>query len=113
MSGHSYVLEVMFLEIVKIFKKPNSKLIVFKLSLDEDCLITKASLEGDFFAYRPEVVDESMDSLKGLKPDELLAEELCKKLMQSYIIGVEESDLLTFLKEVFEEGRMKCVKSLK
>lgn len=96
-----------------MFKKPTSKLIIFKLTLSDDCSIVKASLEGDFFAYRPELVDESIDSLKGLKPDALLAEELHKKLMQSFIIGVEELDLLAFLKEVFEESREKCAKSLK
>jgi len=67
-SGQLLGREVSAVEVIEASaKRKGEKVITIRLVLDEKCIIESAEVLGDFFAVRPEALEEMLQGLTGVR----------------------------------------------
>ena len=95
--------------IVKLLKSPGTKLVVIKIDVSDECLITSIRLEGDYFASNPQPIDDLMRTK--LSIDQLrVAKTVSEALKKADVYGMPIPEVLSALKVALKEVQEICAR---
>lgn len=95
--------------LVRLLKSPNTKLVVIKVEVSNECLIKSIKIEGDYFATDPQPIDELMRTELDIDQSSAV-KAVSKSLKKAGVYGMSIPEVLNALRDILEEAREKCVK---